>query len=51
MKLGSYVTTPAGNGVINRESMDSGTLLYRVAGVKGALGSEAWFQPKHLKAA
>ena len=49
MTIGTPLTTPAGKGIINGESTDSGTLLYRVIGVQGAVGDEAWFEPKYLK--
>lgn len=43
MKHGTPVTTPIGKGTINGESTRTGTLLYRVTGINGSLGDEAWF--------
>lgn len=48
MKHGTPVRTPIGNGTINGTSTRTGTLLYRVTGVDGALGSEAWFESQFV---
>lgn len=48
MRNGTPVRTPIGNGTINGESTRTGTLLYRVSGVNGSLGAEAWFEPQFV---
>ena len=49
MRNGTPVRTPIGNGTINGTSTRTGTLLYRVSGVNGAVGNEAWFEAEILE--
>ena len=49
MRIGASVRTPIGKGTINGESTRTGTLLYRVTGVNGAVGNEAWFEAELLE--
>ena len=48
MKHGTPVRTPIGNGTIDGTSTRTGTPLYRVSGVNGAVGDEAWFESQFV---